>query len=111
MNNRRLSSVMGTSTVDRTLLYDEIHTLFSGPSNYQKTEKGIWILSKQKYLREGGVAKIVQIIDQNGEVIETFPSMTKCAEMLGKNQNTLTKWVRSNRQFNWKNKLCTINKL
>lgn len=111
MNNRRLSSEMNRSIVDREHLYTEIHSLLSGPSNYQITDKGTLILSKQIYLREGGVAKAIQIIDEEGEVLEIFPSMLKCAEVLGKNNNTLTKWVRSNRQFKWKNKLCTIKKL
>ncbi len=105
----------------RAFIYD-INSLLRGPSNYQKTDKGILIISKQTYLPppaaqlrsgggDGGVAKAVQILDENGDIIETFPSMLKCAEVLGKNNNTLTKWVRSNRQFNWKNKLCTIKKL
>lgn len=53
----------------------------------------------------------MQVIDQDGNIVETFISMKSCAEVLGKNPNTLTKWVRTSHQFNWKNKLCIIKKL
>lgn len=100
MNNRRLSSTIGTPIVDEGRLYEEIHLLLGRPSNYKVTDKGIWIISKQRYLREGGAAKAVQILDEGGNIIKTFPSLIKCAEALGKNHNTLTRWVRTNRQFN-----------
>jgi len=59
----------------------------------------------------GGAPNVVQVIDQDGNIVETFISMKSCAEALGRNPNTLTKWVRTGHQFNCKNRLCTIKKL
>lgn len=50
MNNRRLSSDVKRCIVDRELLYTDINSLLRGPSNYQKTDKGTLIISKQTYL-------------------------------------------------------------
>ncbi len=111
MNNNRLSSLVDRSVVDEARLHEDISAFLKRPSNYQVTNKGGWIIYKQKYLNKGGVTNIVQIIDEEGNVVQTFLSMKICGNVLGKNPNTLTRGVRTNHQFNWSNKLCTIKKL
>ena len=80
MNNRRLST-SGLTIHEKTHLDADIHRLLSGPSNYDKREHGIWIISENKYLK-GGVKKAVQLQDENGNILNSFNSITDCAKFL-----------------------------
>ena len=84
MNNNRLSSVVDISVIDEARLHEDISTFLMRPSNYQVTDKGTWIISKQKNLNKGGVTNIVQIIYEESSIVQTFLSIKICGNVLGK---------------------------
>ena len=110
MNNRRLST-SSLPTVDRASLDADILPLLSRPSNYKNKENGIWIISKNRYLK-GGVSKAVLLIDQKGSILHSFDSVTDCAKFLEKPRQTVYKWVpcQDSRTFLFPDKLVSIKK-
>ena len=109
MNNRRLSTA-GRPAVDRASVDADILRLLSRPSNYDKREDGIWIISENKYLK-GGKSKPILFIDQKGSILHSFDSVTDCAKFLGKSRQTIYKWIQDSRTFLFKNKLVSFKKV
>ena len=109
MNNRRLSTA-GRPAVDRASVDADILRLLSRPSNYEKREDGIWIISENKYLK-GGKSKPILLIDQKGSILYSFYSVTDCAKFLGKSRQTIYKWIQDSRTFLFKNKLVSFKKV
>ena len=88
LNNNRLSTSK-SAKVDRTLLHADIDRLLSGPSNYEKRGNRIYIKSLNRF-SSSPRPKAVQLIDaENGEILNTFTSLTACAKYLGMPQSTV----------------------
>ena len=112
MNSRRLSTA-GILVVDRAVLYAEIERMLQGPSNYKTIESRTWIISKNRFLVTG-VPEIIQLIDNEGNILNTFDSQTACAKFLNISQPVVSNRLWKNRSFTFENKLCylkTIDKI
>lgn len=106
MNSRRLSTA-GKLVVDRALLDAEIKRMLQGPSNYKTIEGRTWIISKNRYLVTG-VPQIIQLIDSEGNILNTFDSQTACAKFLNTNQSVVSNRLWKNRSFTFDEKLCYL---
>lgn len=102
MNQNRLSSKIGKSEVDRTILYSEINKLLSMPSNYEERDGKIWIVSENRYrhvnlndYKKKGVEVVFSDIG-GGNSIKSFNSITACAEFLGITRVTLSNRLKKN---------------
>lgn len=112
MNSRRLSTA-GKLVVDRALLDAEIKRMLQGPSNYKTFEGRTWRISKNRYLVTG-VSQILQLIDSEGNILNTFDSQTARAKFLNTSQSVVSNRLWKNRSFTFENKLCylkTIDKI
>ncbi len=112
MNSRRLSTA-GKLVVDRVILDAEIERMLQGPSNYKTIEGRTWIVSKNRYLVTG-VPQNIQLIDSEGNILNTFDSQTACAKFLNTNQSVISSRLWKNRSFTFDEKLCylkTIDKI
>ena len=89
MNLKRLSTNPDCDLiVKRKVLQDKIYKLLNSPSNLERKENGrIFIISQNRYLNEG--AKAVQLIDNKGNIINTFHSKADCAKFLGVSSTTV----------------------
>jgi len=107
MNNRRLSNSGLPPVKDRASIYLEIKRLLMGPSNYEKKGDRIWIISQNKFLIEG-IRKEVQIIDDQGNILKTFKSLTDCAKLLGVAKSTVSDRLKNNKEFKFENKVVRL---
>jgi hypothetical protein len=111
MNNKRLSTNLSFSKVDRVQLYTEINKLLAGPSNFEvKADGRLFIKSLNSYYTGGGSTQ-VEIKDQKGLVVNTFSSLSDCARYLGLSQPTVKNKLTKNQPFLFENKLVYINKV
>lgn len=106
MNSRRLST-SGTVLTDRAAMYKDIERLLQEPSNFETREGRTWIISKNKWLISG-VKQKIQLLDNQGNIINEFDSQTDCAKFLDTRQSTLSYRLKSNRSFLFGDKLCTL---
>lgn len=97
MNSRRLST-SGLPFKDKERLDVEVLRLLNGPSNYEKRGDRIWIISQNKFLNEG-TRKEVQLIDNQGNIIETFNSLSDCSKFLGIAKSTASERLKKNKSF------------
>lgn len=100
MNNNRLSTASLDPSVpsslrtvgglvNRTSLEIEIDKLLEGGSNFVEMPDGkIWIKSLNKYYSSRAKIK-VEVIDENGNILNTFDSLTDCAKDLGVSWHTV----------------------
>lgn len=107
MNNRRLSNSGLPMVKDRACLYLEVQRLLMGPSNYENRNGRIWIISQNKFLIEG-IRKEVQLIDDQGNILKTFKSLTDCAKFLGVAKSTVSDRLKNNHYFKFENKLVKL---
>jgi hypothetical protein len=105
MNYKRLSTNPAAPSVDRDQLYIDINRLLEGPYNFEIKEDGrIFIKSLNRYYSDHSKVE-VKLIDDNGLVIQTFESLTQCAETLGFSRYKATDLFRKEKfffQFNGK---------
>src|SRR4051794_33376517 len=106
MNSRRLSN-SGLSVKDRRHIFAEIKRLLNGPSNYEMRGGRIWVISQNKYLNEG-IRKEVQIIDNQGNILKTFNSLTDCGKFLGIAKSTVSDRIKKNHSFKFANSLVSL---
>jgi len=80
MNNNRLSTCLVKSD---NISDEEVQRLLASPSNLEKHSNGkVWIKSLGKYYLEGG-SVAVEVVDESGLVVNSFSSLTDCAEFYG----------------------------
>jgi hypothetical protein len=89
MNIKRLSTNPGRNLiVNREVLREKIDRLLSSPSNLERKEDGrLFIISQNRYLNEG--AKTVQLIDNEGNILNTFDSRADCGKFIGVSSTTV----------------------
>jgi hypothetical protein len=94
MNRRRLSSnEKAEIRLNRTYLDKEIARLLSVPSNLEVMSDGrVLIKSLNKYY-SSRLNIEVEIIDDNANILKTFPSIKECAEFLGVTRQVLTRRI------------------
>lgn len=95
MNSRCLST-SGTTLIDRAAMYKNIESLLQKPSNFEEREGRTWIISKNKWLISG-VKQKIQLLDDQGNIINEVDSQTDCAKFLGTRQSTLSNRLKFNR--------------
>jgi hypothetical protein len=106
MNNNRLSSNRGVSSpkVEREHLYLEINKLLGGPSNIEVKEDGrLFIKSLNSFYKGSGKVR-VEIKDKDGLVLNTFASLSDCAQFLGVSQPTAKNRLIKSQFFLFQNK-------
>lgn len=111
-NNNRLSTSK-SAKVDRALLHADVNRLLSGPSNYEKIGDRIFIKSLNKF-SSSPKAQPVNLVDAaNGEILDTFASLTACAKLLEMTQGFV--WSKYNKGESFllkdKNKLVKVYKV
>ena len=113
MNNYRLSTNTTVLKVDRTLLLDDLAKLLSGPSNYEINDGKIFIKSLNRFVRheQAHEAIGVQIVDLQGNIINTFDSFRKCAKDLGISKTTVSNRLAKGKQFSYNGKLVFFQKI
>ena len=102
MNKYRLSS-SGNSFVDRELLKQNIQDMLK-KSVYENKNGRIWISTESRYLNEGGVGKVVQMVDTDGNTIKTFKSNSEAARFLNISRLTVYNRIKSSQVFIFQNK-------
>lgn len=112
MNNNRLTENRKPLT-NRVKLLSDITNLLALPSNYEIREDGKkWIISEGRFAPERDIwkGKAVTLLSTEGTIIETFKTVTACANFLGVNQATVSKRIKKGINFQYENKLCLIKK-
>ncbi len=89
MNSKRLSS-SDSPRVNRAELDAEIFRLLNDPvsNNYELKEGRIWIKSLNRFQNEFR-SSLIQVWDNQGNLLDTYPSMNNCSKSLGINRTTL----------------------
>jgi hypothetical protein len=108
MNNRRLSS-SGVVIVDREFLYQEINLMLNKPSNLEIRNGNTWIISQNRFINRTE-ANVIQLIDDNGVVVETFYTFKDCAKYLEVSLQTIPNRINKNSLFKFKDKFYTLKK-
>jgi hypothetical protein len=106
MNIKRLSTNPAHhSIVKREVLYGKIDKLLNSPSNLERREDGrIFIISENRFFNEG--AKLVQLLDNEGNILNTFTSRADCGKFLDVSNTTVANWLaKDNHRFMYKGKL------
>ena len=108
------------------MLQKDMDRLLTLPSNLEIREGGkVWIKSLNKYLSSLGVACPLQarpggasttkiklaLIDEKGLTLNSFSSVTSCAEFLGISRKTVTNKLNESRAVEFNNKLIFIKKI
>ena len=112
MNNNRLTKNRKPQT-NRAKLISDITNLLALPSNFELREYGKkWIISEGRFLpdRDMWKGKAVILLTTDVTVIDTFKTVTACANFLGVNQATVSKRIKKGINFQYENKLCLIKK-
>jgi|ERR1044071_7675737 hypothetical protein len=109
MNSRRLSS-SGAVIVDREFLYQEINLMLNKPSNLEVRNGNTWVISQNRFINRTE-ANIVQLIGDQGEIVETFYTFKDCAKYLGVSLQTIPNRINKNSRFRFKDKFYTIKKV
>jgi hypothetical protein len=91
MNNKRLSSRGAPQSVDREFLQSEIDKLLlNSNSNIELMADGRkYIKSLKRYEASTNIG--VELKDKEGEVINSFTSLSDCAKFLGISRSTVTR--------------------
>jgi hypothetical protein len=97
INNGRLSTSKRTK-LDRNLLMVDIEEFLKQPSNYEIREGRTFILSLNRY-RVDNSAIGVLLVEKDGEVLKSFPSVAECAKYLGIARSTVKRRVENGQQF------------
>ena len=112
MNNNRLTENRLRKT-NRIKLILEINELLALPSNLEYRENGkIWIISEGRFAPDRYIwkGKSVTLLSTEGDIINTFKTVTACADFLGVNQATVSKRMIKGIKFQYDDKLCLIKK-
>lgn len=106
MNNHRLST-SNSPRVNRTLLIAEIDKFLSLPSNYEIRDGKKFIKSLNRFVRHEQIQEAigVQIVDLQGNILNTFDSFSKCAKYLGISKTTISNRLKTGKQFSFGEKL------
>lgn len=75
-------STSGSPRVDRALLKYEIDKLLRGPSNLEVREGRIFIKSLNRFRSENKYIA-VELQDENGNILNSFNSISDCVKFLG----------------------------
>ncbi len=114
MNNNRLTeNRKPRRSPNRVKLLSDITNFLALPSNYEMREDGKkWIISEGRFAPERDIwkGKAVTLLSTEGTIIETFKTVTACANFLGVNQATVSKRINKGIKFQYENKLCFIKK-
>lgn len=102
MNKHRLSS-SGSSVVERGSLNSKIQDML-GKSVYENKNGRVWISSENRYLNEGGIGKEVDMVDTQGNTIETFKSYSVAARYLKISRGTVFNRIKSSQVFSFQEK-------
>ena len=88
MNNNRLSTNSKKVSVDRGALQLEVDKILAAPSNLEVREDGrIFIKSLNKYYSDRSNVS-VELLTENGLVVNTFESLADCAKFLSISPST-----------------------
>lgn len=112
MNNNRLSTNSEDNTLEsRELLLLKIKELLAKPSNIEVKEDGkIFIKSLNRYSYDNTKAIAIQMTDETGLVIKTWPSLTSCAESLELSKSGIQKRLKNATYFNFEGKRVFLSK-
>lgn len=110
MNDNRLSSKSrSTPGIDRALLQIEIEKLLKEGSNFEEKEDGrIFIKSLNRYLPPAKIGVVVK--DKDGVVLNTFVSLSDCAQFFGVSRSTVSRRLRKSEPLLVNGKLIYISK-
>jgi hypothetical protein len=111
MNNNRLSTA-DKPGVDRAQLLLKIDELLSLPidTNYEIIDGKTFIKSLNRFrIDQGSVA--VELVEDSGNIIQSFNSYIDCAKFLGVTGTTISNRAKKGTQFKFKGKSAYIRKV
>jgi len=110
MNNNRLTENRKPQT-NRVELLSYITNYLTLPSNKVIREgRKKWIISEGRFAPEREIwkEKAATFLSTEGTIIETFKTVTACANFLGVNQATVSKRINKGINFQYEHNLCLI---
>jgi hypothetical protein len=84
--------------------------MLSKPSNLEIRNGNIWIISHNRFIN-GVVQNEIQLIDEKGEVAETFYTFKDCANYLEVSLQTIPNRINKNSLLKFKGKLHSLKKV
>lgn len=103
MNNNRLST-SNQSIVNRDELNIKIHTFLNKPSNFELREGKVWIISEARFQSEGGKPKALELLDDLGNLVKTFKSISECGIYLSISPTSVSRLIKKGDFFTHNNK-------
>ena len=103
MNNKRLST-SNQPIVNRDELDLRIQTFWNKPSNLELRENRVWIISEGRLQSEGGKSKALELLDDLGNLVKTFKSISECGKYLSISPTSVSRLIKKADFFTHNNK-------
>lgn len=105
MNERRYSTYKGERRdMDPYILQAKLDKFLNGPSNYVLKEGKVWVVSLNRFLKNTS-ATGVEMLDETGAIIDSWRTITECAQSIGLSREGVQKRIRSNKFYSYNNRL------
>lgn len=103
MNNNRLST-SNQSVVNKDELNLKIQTFLNKPSNFELRGGRLWIISEARFQSEGGKSKALELLDDLGNLVKTFKSISECGKYLSISPTSVSRLIKKAEFFTHNNK-------
>lgn len=84
--------------------------MLNKPSNLEVRNGNTWVITQNRFISRTG-ANVIQLIEDNGVVVETFYTFKDCTKYLEVSLQTIPNRINKNSLFKFKDKFYTLKKV